>query len=333
MPVVLLNPPAQGRAGLIHVVCRTRHGQRPEKTVDIIVHIHSFSIDERTGVSGPDTAPGNIASGKSHPAETPLFLCGPGCIAERTGRKAGERIAFFSYTPVSDRIRTFVALLSHARPASRSPDIRHNGCYVSKHTIRTRPLRHFLPENRVLPFFLFSSGSPIPGCRILKDKKIIVNRPGKQIFHPSRKNPVSTAPKTSAVKFFVSQRLFLFREASVFRSFSPENAPFPSDNKPFSSFGNAGLDCFGREGKRFFHEHRAAFQIPSASLAQFSRNPDTRQDHERYFFRFAGFRNPPRFACQAVRTGFDGTAWRLSGFPAIFCARTRPAFPPDVGMV
>ena len=148
--------------------------------------------------------------------------------------------------------------------------------------------------------------------------------PAKTLFRQPRKRLPSNSSCHSA---------FSFPEASVFRGFSPENAPFPSDNKPFSSFGNAGLDCFGRKGKRFFHEHRAAFQIPPASLAQFSRNPDTRQDHERYFFRFAGFRNSPHFACQAVRTGFDGMAWRSSGFPAIFCARTRPAFPPDAGMV
>ena len=206
MPVVLLNPPAQGRTGLIHVVCRTRHGQRPEKTVDIIVHIHSFSIDERTGVSGPDTAPGNIASGKSHPAETPPFPCGPGCMADDRP-ESRERIASFSYTPVSDRIRTFVALLSHAgQPAGIRIPAQRMLCFQKHDPDKASPA--FPAGKRVLPFFLFSSGSPIPGCRILKDKKIIVNRPGKQIFHPSRKNPVSTAPKTSAVKFFVSQRLF-----------------------------------------------------------------------------------------------------------------------------
>ena len=113
-----------------------------------------------------------------------------------------------------------------------------------------------------------------------------------------------------AVKFFVSQRLFFSGDFRFLPAtgLSPEKAPFPSDNKLFSFSGNAGVACFGRKGKRFFDEHRAAFQIPLASPVPFSRNPDTRQDHERHFFRFAGFRNPPRFACQAVRTGFDGTA-------------------------
>lgn len=156
---------------------------------------------------------------------------------------------------------------------------------------------------------------------------------GQANFSPIPQKPCFDSPENVCRQILRVTAPFLFRRPPFSAVFPPENAPFPSDNKPFSSFGNAGLDCFGREGKRFFHEHRAAFQIPPASLAQFSRNPDTRQDHERYFFRFAGFRNPPHFACQAVRTGFDRTAWRLSGFPAIFCARTRPAFPPDAGMV
>lgn len=157
-------------------------------------------------VSGPDTAPGNIASGKAIRQKRPFSFADP-AVWRTTGRKAVNGSPSFL-------IHLFQTVSGHSwhfypMPASQPESgYRHNGCYVSKHTIPGQGLSAFPAGKRVLPFFLFSSGSPIPGCRILKDKKIIVNRPGKQIFHPSRKNPVSTAPKTSAVKFFVSQRLF-----------------------------------------------------------------------------------------------------------------------------
>lgn len=150
----------------------------------------------------PETSPPE----KAIRQKRPLSLADP-AVWRTTGRKAVKRIAFFSYTPVSDRIRTFVALLSHAgQPAGIRIPAQRMLCFQTHDPDKASPA--FPAGKRVLPFFLFSSGSPIPGCRILKDKKIIVNRPVKQIFHPSRKNPVSIAPKTSAVKFFVSQRLF-----------------------------------------------------------------------------------------------------------------------------
>ena len=143
-----------------------------------------------------------------------------------------ERIAFFPYTPVSDRIRTFVALLFHAgQPAGIRIPVQRISCFQTNDLDKTSPA--FPAGKRVLPFFLFSSGSPIPGCRILKDKKIIVNRPVRQIFHPSRKNPVSP-PENACRQILRITAPFLFR-------WLPFSAVFPLKTRRFRRTTNRFL--------------------------------------------------------------------------------------------
>lgn len=143
----------------------------------------------------------------------PPFPCGPGCMADDRP-ESRERIAFFPYTPVSDRIRTFVALLSHAgQPAGIRIPVQRISGFQTNDPDKTSPA--FPAGKRVLPFFLFSSGSPLPGYRILKDKKIIVNRPVRQIFPPSRKNPVSP-PRKCLPSNSSYHSAFSFPVASVF---------------------------------------------------------------------------------------------------------------------
>jgi hypothetical protein len=161
---------------------------------------------------------------------------------------------------------------------------------------------------------------------------------GTSLWSPSYFPGSCGGASISIIRQYIEQQNTPLQDSSAVRSLylRPKKRGFTEHSDKPAKLARSLPGCvarFGRNGKRFFDEHWAAFQIPPASLVPFSRNPDIRQDHERHFLRFAGFLNSPRFACQAVRTGFDGTAWRLSGFPAIFCVRTRPAFPPDARMV
>ena len=97
----------------------------------------------------PETSPPE----KTIRQKRPLSLADP-AVWRTTGRKAVNGSPSFL-------IHLFQTVSGHSwhfypMPASQPESgYRHNGCYVSKHTIRTRPLRHFLPENESCRFSCF----------------------------------------------------------------------------------------------------------------------------------------------------------------------------------
>ena len=141
---------------------------------------------------------------------------------------------------------------------------------------------------------------------------------------------------------------------------SPENvcrqilritAPFLFRRPPFSAVFPLKTRRFRRTTNRFLLSETPVWTVLAGKANAFSMSIGPPFKSRRPALRnFPGIRIPVRIMSgissvsldsairhtspvRPSRTGFDGTAWRLSGFPAIFCARTRPAFPPDAGMV
>lgn len=143
----------------------------------------------------------------------PPFPCGPGCMADDRPERR-ERIAFFPYTPVSDRIRTFVALLSHAgQPAGIRIPVQRISGFQTNDPDKTSPA--FPAGKRVLPFFLFSSGSPPTGIPDPERQKNHCESAGPANFSPipqkSRFAPRKCLPSNSSY-----HSAFSFPVASVF---------------------------------------------------------------------------------------------------------------------